>query len=41
MTGQPEATLEDAFRFFTGGEYEEEADYRGLKRTRKIARRLG
>jgi ABC-2 type transport system ATP-binding protein len=41
MTGQPGATLEDAFRFFTGGEYEEEADYRGLKRTRKIARRLG
>ena len=41
MTGRPEATLEDAFRFFTGGEYEEEADYRGLKRTRRIARRLG
>ena len=41
VTGLPEATLDDAFRYFTGGEYEEEADYRGLKRTRKIARRLG
>jgi ABC-2 type transport system ATP-binding protein len=41
MTGLPEATLEDAFRYYTGKDYEEEADYRGLKRTRKIARRLG
>jgi ABC-2 type transport system ATP-binding protein len=40
-TGLPGATLEDAFRHFTGGDYEEEADYRELKRTRKIARRLG
>ncbi|MGD0154164.1 MAG: ATP-binding cassette domain-containing protein [Thermacetogeniaceae bacterium] len=40
-TGQPGATLEDAFRFFTGGDYEEEANYNELKRTRKIARRLG
>ena len=40
-TGIPEATLEDAFRYYTGKDYEEEADYRDLKRTRKIARRLG
>ncbi len=40
-TGKPGATLEDAFRFYTGGDYEEEADYRDVKRTRKIARRLG
>jgi len=40
-TGKPEATLEDAFRYYTGGDYEEEADYRDVKRTRKIARRLG
>jgi ABC-2 type transport system ATP-binding protein len=40
-TGNPEATMEDAFRFYTGGDYAEEADYRDVKRTRKIARRLG
>jgi ABC-2 type transport system ATP-binding protein len=40
-TGKPGATLEDAFRYYTGGDYEEEGDYRDVKRTRKIARRLG
>ncbi len=40
-TGHPDATLDDAFRYFTGAEYEEEADYRDVKRTRKVARRLG
>ena len=40
-TGKPGATLEDAFRYYTGGNYEEEAEYRDIKRTRKIASRLG
>ncbi|NPV90603.1 MAG: ATP-binding cassette domain-containing protein [Firmicutes bacterium] len=40
-TGKAGATLEDAFRFFTGGDYEREGNFRELKRTRRLARRLG
>lgn len=40
-TGNPKATLEDAFRFFTGGASEEEGGFRELRRTRRLARRLG
>jgi ABC-2 type transport system ATP-binding protein len=40
-SGKEGATLEDAFRFFTGGDYEKEGNFRELKRTRKLARRLG
>jgi ABC-2 type transport system ATP-binding protein len=40
-TGQPGATMEDAFRYYTGADYEEEEDFRDIKRTRKVARRLG
>ncbi len=40
-TQKPKATLEDAFRFFTGGDYARGGDFRELKRTRKLARRLG
>ncbi len=41
-TGIPEATLEDAFRFFTQEEHEEErGDFSDVKRARRIARRLG
>lgn len=35
------ATLEEAFRFFTGDSYEEEGDLREARRTRRLARRLG
>jgi ABC-2 type transport system ATP-binding protein len=42
-TGIPEATLEDAFRFFAGEENDdgERGDYNEVKRARRIARRLG
>ncbi len=40
-TGKPSATLEDAFRFFTGDALPEEGDFRELRRTRHLARRLG
>lgn len=39
--GNPGATLEDAFRFYTGGACEKEGDFRELQRTRRLARRLG
>lgn len=39
-TNSPDATLEDAFRFFTGGDYAGEGNFRELRRTRRLARRL-
>ena len=40
-TGRTDATLEDAFRFFTQESYDEGGSFRELRRTRRFARRLG
>jgi ABC-2 type transport system ATP-binding protein len=40
-TGKPNATLEDAFIFFTGNTLQETGNFREIRRARKTARRLG
>ena len=40
-TGKPDATLEDAFIFFTGNKLQETGNFREIRRARKIERRLG
>jgi ABC-2 type transport system ATP-binding protein len=40
-TGQPGATLEDAFIYFTGNSLKETGDFREVRRTRRTQRRLG
>ena len=40
-TGKPDATLEDAFIFFTGNKLQETGNYREIRRARQIERRLG
>ena len=40
-TGKPDATLEDAFIFFTGNKLQETGNFREIRRARQIERRLG
>ena len=40
-TGKREATLEDAFIFFTGSHLQESGDFREIRRTRQNQKRLG
>ncbi len=40
-TGRTDATLEDAFIFFTGSQLQTGGNFREIQRTRKIERRLG
>jgi ABC-2 type transport system ATP-binding protein len=40
-TGKPDASLEDAFIFFTGNKLEERGNFREIRRARKIEQRLG
>lgn len=40
-TGKPDATLEDAFIFFTGNKLEETGNFREIRRARKTQQRLG
>jgi ABC-2 type transport system ATP-binding protein len=39
-TGKPDATLEDAFIFFTGNSLQESGDFREIRKARQAARRL-
>jgi ABC-2 type transport system ATP-binding protein len=41
QTGKPNATLEDAFIFFTGNKLQETGDFREIRRMRKTLGRLG
>ncbi|HUP03833.1 MAG TPA: ATP-binding cassette domain-containing protein [Bryobacteraceae bacterium] len=41
QTGKPDATLEDAFLFFTGNKLQESGDFREIRRMRRTMRRLG
>jgi ABC-2 type transport system ATP-binding protein len=40
-TGKPDATLEDAFIFFTGNQLQQTGNFREIRRARQIERRLG
>ena len=40
-TGKPDATLEDAFIFFTGNQLQETGNFREIRRMRKTQQRLG
>lgn len=40
-TGKPDATLEDAFIFFTGNQLQDSGNFREIRRARQIGRRLG
>ncbi|MFZ1075570.1 MAG: ATP-binding cassette domain-containing protein [Minisyncoccia bacterium] len=40
-TGKPGATLEDAFIFFTGNELQQTGNFKEIRRTRQLERRLG
>ena len=40
-TGKPDATLEDAFVFFTGNSLSESTNFRDVRRARRAERRLG
>ncbi len=40
-TAKPDATLEDAFIFFTGNKLQETGNFREIRRARQIERRLG
>ncbi|MGD0668395.1 MAG: ATP-binding cassette domain-containing protein [Bryobacteraceae bacterium] len=40
-TGKPDATLEDAFIFFTGNKLQNTGNFREIRRARRMARRLG
>jgi len=40
-TGEPEATLDDVFAFFTGNRLEPGGNYRGTKELRKRIQRFG
>jgi ABC-2 type transport system ATP-binding protein len=40
-TGKPDATLEDAFIFFTGNQLQETGNFREIRRTRNTQQRLG
>jgi ABC-2 type transport system ATP-binding protein len=40
-TGKPDATLEDAFIFFSGNKLQETGNFREIRRARQIERRLG
>ncbi|MGE5335357.1 MAG: ABC transporter ATP-binding protein, partial [Nitrososphaerota archaeon] len=39
--GQPDATLDDVFAFYTGHELDTGGSYRDVSRSRRAARRLG
>jgi ABC-2 type transport system ATP-binding protein len=39
--GKPDATLEDAFIFFTGNQLQQTGNFREIRRARQIERRLG
>src|ERR1017187_6873070 len=41
ITGKPDATLEDAFIFFTGNQLQETGNFREIRRMRKTQQRLG
>ena len=40
-TNKKDATLEDAFIFFTGNKIREEGNFREIRRTRQTEKRLG
>jgi ABC-2 type transport system ATP-binding protein len=40
-TGKPDATLEDAFIFFTGNQLQETGNFREIRKARQTQQRLG
>jgi ABC-2 type transport system ATP-binding protein len=40
-TGKPNASLEDAFIFFTGNKFQDKSNFREIRRNRKTEQRLG